>query len=215
MHPSVFIVMTFEKVQSILQLHTPALAINYCLELWYFYKFDFKLRKSRLTKIGDFTFRTGKAPRITVNQDLHPFMFLTTYIHEVAHLETHKKFGARVESHGSEWKNCFKELLNPVLTKEVFPDELLEGLRAHMADPMATTFSDPALMRIFRKYDERALAVTLLSDIPVGSVFSLRGRWFTKGHARRTRVLCQEIKSKKKYLVPIDAPVENVQLSLL
>ncbi len=207
--------MTLEKIQSILQQHAPALAINYCLELWFFHKFDFKLRKSRITKIGDFTFRGGKTPRITVNQDLHPFMFLTTYIHEVAHLEVHQKFGNRVESHGQEWKNCFKELLNPMLTKEIFPKDLLEGLQSHMTDPMATTFSDPALMKIFRKYDARALAITLLSDIPVGSTFSLRGRWFIKGDTRRTRVLCQELKSKKKYLVPVDAPVENVQLSLL
>jgi SprT protein len=207
--------MTFEKIQSILQKHVPPSALNYCLELWYFYKFDFKLRKSRLTKIGDFTFRTGKTPRITVNQDLHPFMFVTTYIHEVAHLETHQKFGHRIEAHGLEWKSCFKELLNPLLTKAVFPDDLLEHLLAHMADPMATTFSDPTLMRVFRKYDERALAVTLLSEIPTGSIFSLRNRWFKKGETRRTRVLCQEIKSKKKYLVPLDAPVENVQLSLL
>ncbi len=207
--------MTFEKVHSLLQKHLPPPALNYCLELWYFYKFDFKLRKSRLTKIGDFTFRTGKTPRITVNQDLHPFMFLTTYIHEVAHLEVHQKFGHRIEAHGQEWKNCFKELLNPMLTKEIFPEDLLESLSAHMADPMATTFSDPALMKIFRKYDEKASAVTLLSEIPAGSVFSLRNRWFTKGETRRTRVLCQELKSKKKYLVPLDAPVENVQLSLL
>jgi hypothetical protein len=84
-------ILSFDKVQAILQKHLPASALNYCLELWYFYKFDFKLRKSRLTKIGDFTFRTGKTPRITVNQDLHPFLFLTTYIHEVAHLEVQVK----------------------------------------------------------------------------------------------------------------------------
>lgn len=207
--------MTFDKVQAILQKHLPTPALNYCLELWYFYKFDFKLRKSRLTKIGDFTFRTGKTPRITVNQDLHPFMFLTTYIHEVAHLEVHQKFGHRIEAHGKEWKNCFKDLLNPLLTNEIFPGDLLEGLRVHMADPMATTFSDPLLTKIFRKYDEKASAITLLSEIPVGSIFSLRNRWFKKGEKRRTRVLCQELKSKKKYLVPLDAPVENVQLSLL
>jgi hypothetical protein len=207
--------MNFDKVQVILQKHLPAPALNYCLELWYFYKFDFKLRKTRLTKIGDFTFRTGKTPRITVNQDLHPFLFLTTYIHEVAHLEVHQKFGHRIEAHGNEWKNCFKDLINPLLTNEIFPGDLLEGLRIHMADPMATTFSDPLLTKIFRKYDERASAVTLLSEIPAGSIFCLRNRWFKKGETRRTRVLCRELKSKKNYLVPLDAPVENVQLSLL
>ncbi len=207
--------MIFEKVQSILQQHVPSQALNYCLELWYFYKFDFKIRKSRLTKIGDFTFRTGKTPRITVNQDLDAYLFLITYIHEVAHLEVHEKHGNRIEAHGNEWKHSFQELLAPLLTKEIFPEDLLAGLQEHMQDPMATTFSDPGLMKVFRKYDLKSASITFLSDIPAGSTFSLRGRWFTKGEIRRTRVLCQELKSKKKYLVPIDAPVENVQLSLL
>jgi SprT protein len=55
----------------------------------------------------------------------------------------------------------------------------------------------------------------LLSDIPRGSIFELRGRWFKKEETKRTRVLCQEMKTRRKYLVPADAAVNNVQLSLL
>jgi SprT protein len=71
------------------------------------------------------------------------------------------------------------------------------------------------LMKVFRSYDPHAHATTLLSDIPRGSIFELRGRWFKKEETKRTRVLCQEMKTRRKYLVPADAAVNNVQLSLL
>jgi hypothetical protein len=49
----------------------------------------------------------------------------------------------------------------------------------------------------------------------VGSVFGLNGRWFTKGKHQRTRALCRELKSKRNYLVPLDAPIQSAQLALL
>ncbi len=207
--------MNSEKVQNVLVRHVPAESVDHCMALWHRYDFDFRLRKSRVTKIGDFTFRTDRAARITVNQDLHPYLFLITYIHEVAHVMVHRQFGNRVPGHGNEWKTAFQQILGPVLTESIFPNELLLAIRQHMIDPMATTFSDPGLMKVFRRYDSNAKTVTFLSDIPEGAVFGLRGRWFKKGKTKRTRVLCQEVKSKRKYLVPVDAPVENVQLSFL
>jgi hypothetical protein len=203
------------KIQSLLGQHLPAGAVDYCLRLWLAQPFDFKLRKSRLTKVGDFTCHPGRTPRITLNRDLHPYLFLVTYVHEVAHLEVHRQFGNRAEGHGQEWKRTFREMLEPVLSELIFPTDLLAALREHMTDPRASTFSDPELVRVFRQYDPHADNQTFLADIPQGSIFGIRGRWFKKGETKRTRALCQEIKSKRKYFVPLDAPVENVQLSLL
>ncbi len=202
-------------IAPLLQNRVPDVALPYCLQLWADSPFQFKLRKARQTKVGDFSCRPGATPQITVNEDLHPFVFLITYIHEVAHLHVHKTFGSRVEAHGSEWKKRFQLLLEPVMHEGVFPPRLLEGLRVHMADPMASTFSDPVITRLLRSYDARASQLTLLSEIPEGSVFSLNGRWFRKGKIRRTRVLCKDMHSRRSYLVPVDAPVQNVQLSLL
>jgi hypothetical protein len=142
-------------------------------------------------------------------------LFLLTYIHEVAHLEVHRQFGSRVEGHGQEWKDTFRQMLEPILNELIFPADLLVALRSHMTDPRASTFSDPELVRVLRQYDPHAHTQTYLADIPEGSIFGIRGRWFKKGETKRTRVLCQEIRSKRKYFVPLDAPVENVQLSLL
>jgi hypothetical protein len=207
--------MDSEKVRFLLEKHVPAAALEYCHGLWKASPFEFKLRKSRATKVGDFTCHPGRTPRITVNQDLHPYMFLLTYVHEVAHLEVHRQFGHRVEGHGVEWKKVFQQTAEPVLHESIFPPDLLAVLRRHMADPPASTFSDSELVQVFRKYDPKSSAQVFLSDIPEGSVFGIRGRWFKKGITKRTRVLCREVKTRRKYFVPVDAPVENVQLSLL
>ncbi len=203
------------KFGATLAAHVPAAALEYCINCRRIFSFDFRLRKSRVTKVGDFTFQPGRAPRITVNSDLHPFLFLITYLHEVAHVDVHRNHGPRAEAHGSAWKSSFRRLMEPVLNDTVFPTDILKSLQRHLEDPRATTFSDPHLMQVLRHYDPAARSVTYLSEIPQGSIFGLRGRWFRKGETKRTRALCQELRTKKKYFVPLDSQVENVQLSLL
>jgi SprT protein len=203
-----------DKILSTLQQHLPAPAVEYCFNLWLKYKFVFKLRKARITKAGDFTFRSGQAPRITINSDLHPYSFLITYVHEVAHLEAHSFFGHRVEAHGDQWKKTFQQLMTPVLTDEIFPPQLLAVLKRHMANPKASSFSDSELTAVLRSFDVNKNSIILLSQIPEGSVFGLHGRWFKKGRLKRTRVMCREVNTKRDYLVPLDAPVSGAQLSL-
>jgi SprT protein len=204
-----------DKLRDILQKHVPATSIEYCLQLWRDSPFKFKLRKSRQSKVGDFSCKHGETPQITVNNDLHPFLFLITYVHEVAHLQIHKQYGNRVEGHGEEWKDKFRELLVPLMNEEIFEPKILRGLERHMVNPKASTFSDPEMTELLRSVDARWSRATLLSEIPEGSLFGLHGKWFRKGELQRTRVLCLELKTKRKFLVPADMPVENAQLSLL
>ncbi|NOT75007.1 MAG: transcription elongation protein SprT [Cyclobacteriaceae bacterium] len=203
------------KFYSILEKHLPPAALPYCFQLWQRYPFDFKLRKKRISKVGDFTCHQGKTPRITINHDSHPYLFLMTYVHEVAHLVVHQQHGWKIEAHGDQWKNTFTQLMAPVLTEDIYPEGLLKVLRRHMADPKASSFSDSTLTHAFRQYDERQKSVTLLSEIPEGSIFGLHGRWFKKGLLKRTRVICREINTKRNYLVPADVPIDSAQLSLL
>ena len=204
-----------EKLYSTLQEHVPTTTLGYCFSLWQQSPFELKLTKSRQTKVGDFTSRKSAGhPRITLNHDLNPYLFLLTYIHEVAHLHVFLKHGNRVDPHGDEWKRSFQELMIPVLQESAFPPEILHELRRHMANPKASSFADTELTKALRLFD-KGLQMVSLSDIPEGSIFRLQGRFFKKGLLRRTRVLCKEIKTKRNYLVPIDALVSDVQLSLL
>ncbi|SKC73101.1 SprT-like domain-containing protein [Ohtaekwangia koreensis] len=208
--------MKSEKVLDILQAHIPTPAVGYCFDLWKASPFDLKLTKSRQTKVGDFTSkRTKSHPRITLNHDLNPYLFLTTYIHEVAHLKVYLQYGARVDPHGEQWKTTFTDLMLPLLWESVFPEEILHELRRHMVNPKASSFADATLTQAFRKFDKNAHQFAVLSEIPEGSIFKLQGRYFRKGKLRRTRVLCRELNSKRDYLVPAEAQVSDVQFSLL
>jgi hypothetical protein len=208
--------MKAEKAYSILINQVPEGTLDYCFSLWQGAPFELKLTKSRQTKVGDFTSRGSKAhPRITLNHDLNPYAFLLTYIHEVAHLHVYLRHCHRVDPHGAEWKKNFQELLAPLLQKNAFPSEILHELQRHMINPKASSYADTALTKALRSYDKDHHLSIVVSDIPEGSIFRLQGRYFTKGKLRRTRFLCKELKSKRNYLVPADALVTDVQLSLL
>lgn len=205
-----------EKIYSIIQTHVPTTALSYCFQLWQETPFQLKITRTRQTKVGDFTSKRSIAhPRITLNHELNPYLFVITYIHEVAHLRVHLRFGSRVDPHGEEWKTTFTMLMQPVMNLNIFADDILRELERHMANPKASSFADTDLTKVLRRYDKDAAQYATLSDIPEGSIFRFQGRFFKKGKIRRTRVLCHEVKTKRHYLVPADVLVSGVQLSLL
>lgn len=206
--------MSEEKIVTILTQHLPHRAIDYCLELWKAHPFQLRITKSRQSKAGDFYCHTPHSiPRISLNNDLNPYLFLITYIHEVAHLLVYRKHKRNVDPHGTAWKLSFQELMLPMLTPDIFPDPVLHILNQHMHSPKASSFADAELTRILRMYDPHGSTIITVSELPEGSLFMLRGRHFRKGKLKRTRYLCHEVKSRKQYLVPSEAPVDNVQLT--
>jgi len=198
-----------QSLSSVLEKHVPEGAVDYCLQLWREYPFHFILRKSRVSKLGDFSCRPGREPRITVNADSHPYVFLITYVHEVAHLRVHRDRGWKAAPHGKEWKMAFQQLFEPLLNARIFPDNVEQALRKHMENPRASSFADATLTRVLRQYDERSVSSIALSDLPEGSTFHVRGRWFEKGKLRRTRVLCRELSSRRNYLIAADTLIGN------
>jgi len=208
--------MQADKIYSILEAHVPPTALSYCYQLWCETPFQLKITRTRQTKVGDFTTRNNLAhPRITLNHELNPYLFVITYIHEVAHLRVHRRHGNRVDPHGEEWKSAFRLLMHPVMSRSVFEEDILVELERHMVNPKASSFADSDLTRVLRQYDKNAAMYATLSDIPEGSIFRFQGKFFKKGKIRRTRVLCHEVKTRRDYLVPLDVLVSNVQLSLL
>jgi SprT protein len=207
--------MNSNQVFTILQTHVPAAALEYCFTLWKTSPFELKITKSRQTKVGDFTSRhTKRHPRITLNNDLNSYLFLVTYVHEVAHLHVYLQFGSRVDPHGEKWRSTFTNLMLPILWESVFPEEILHELRRHMINPKASSFADSELTQAFRKFDKNSNQM-VLSQVPEGSIFKLQGKYYKRGKIRRTRILCREMQSRRDYLVPADALVSDVQLSLL
>lgn len=192
--------------------HVPEKSSLYCWELWKELPFNFYITRSRQTKLGDFRYRRDrKIQTITINHDLNRFQFLITYIHEVAHFRAFEKYGLNIKPHGPEWKSTFRALLSPLLNETVFPKDILIPLKRHMANPKASSGADLFLSKAIKYYDENKKAdVSLLADITPGEVFELQGRKFQKELTRRTRVLCQEVQTGKKYLISAHAEVKKV-----
>jgi len=197
-----------ESYRNVFERFVPIHAVYYCLDLWWDYKFEFKITKGRQTKLGDYRFHPVKKVHVvSVNNNLNPFAFLITYIHEVAHLVVYNEHKHRVSPHGQEWKNAFKKLMLPMLRADVFPDDILRVLARHMKNPKASSYSDPKLIVTLNRYDKDQSGI-LLSQLNVNDQFIFNKRLFNKIELRRTRVLCEEIKTGKKYLISQTAKVK-------
>jgi len=200
------------KLYTILEKHVPANAVHYCLDLWSVLPFHFKVTRKRSSKLGDYRYdRRNRSHTITVNYDLNPYSFLITYVHEYAHLLTTERNGRNVQAHGSEWKSNFRELMLPVMTDLIFPPAVLSPLKKHMKKPKASTYADNALLLALRQFDNNDHGLVPLSLLQEGDVFEFNRNMYTKLNARRTRILCQQSSTKKKYLISKAALVRNLR----
>lgn len=197
-----------------LEDHVPELAYAYCDHLYKTYKFDFFLSRPRNTRLGDFTIKPGFVPRITVNRNLNPYNFLITYLHEVAHCvvytQTKNRLRKRVAPHGVEWKREFGILLAPVMNDRIFPEDILLPLLNYAKNPKASTSGDQILYNAIKKYDDQSLNANKVALVHLmeGSNFVFHNRQFVRGTLRRTRVLCTDKISQRRYTIPAHALVE-------
>ncbi len=163
---------------------------------------QFRVSRSRKTKLGDYMapFRGGPH-KISINHDLNPYAFLITTVHEFAHLKTWQQFKNKVKPHGIEWKNNFKQLMNPFLELQIFPQDIFSALRRYMDNPAASSCTDLHLYRVLKTHDlDNTLAFTVES-IAENTIFSIKsGRIFRKGEKLRKRYKCIELHSQKIYL---------------
>jgi SprT protein len=198
------------RFHKILLEKIPTASIPYILELWQQQHFRFTMPYTRSTCLGNYRFRNGKHT-VSVNADLNPYSFLITLIHEIAHYHATLKYNGvlkKIDPHGSEWKDTFKVLIEPVLVPEIFPEDILPTLKRHMKNPAASSMSDPLLVKALKFYDEKAPGnIQHLGDIASGTVFVFNKKVFKKIENRRSRVLVEDPKTKKRYTIPVFADV--------
>lgn len=197
-----------DRTQNILNKYIPSEASGGVVELLQQYPCKLKIVRSRRTKHGDFrSFGNGEV-QITVNNDLNPYRFLLTLVHEIAHLVTYRESN-RVKPHGEEWKRNFKLLMLPFLRPEIFPEELLPELARYLKRPKASTDSDSGLSLALRAFDPLSHRVPV-REIPEKGKFLYNNRTFVKGSKRRTRYECLELMTHKKYVFHPHAEVEPI-----
>ena len=196
-------------MKEILQQHLPPLSLDYCHGLWLRYQFDFIATRPRRTRLGDFRAQMGKRDQITVNQNLNPSNFLITYLHEVAHLEVFRTYKRRQTPHGKAWQNHFRNLLLPVMNENIFPASVLLPLLDYARAPKASTGSHLPLMQALKALDQPATDLVMVSQLAEGTLFELDKKIFVRSTMRRTRVVCIEQQSQKRYTVPAHVLVQK------
>lgn len=201
-----------KKNHQSLRKYVPEAAADYCIDLWKQYDFTLRIKKSRKTKLGDFRVdRTGQKISISVDGTLNEWAFLVTYLHEVAHLLTWRAHRSGVKPHGPEWQGQFQLLMQPMLTAEVFPAEVLKPLKKYMQAPSASTATCQPLWIALRGFDEKKTENTFfLAQIADGGKFKFSEAVYQKVEVRRTRALCQNLSNGRRYLISTAAQVELV-----
>lgn len=190
-----------ERNQSILYKYIPEKAVPVIAEWIYVHDFKLRIKKSRLTRLGDYRPPVkGENHLITMNYDLNKYAFLITLVHEIAHLTNWNKRKDKVKPHGEEWKEEYKILMRNFMSYEIFPVDVIEALKRYMSNPAASSCSDTNLLRVLKRYDLRDGTV-LLEDVKEGSTFSYNSnRFFIKGEQVRKRFKCTEVATKRAYL---------------
>ncbi|MEN9399199.1 MAG: hypothetical protein RL632_300 [Bacteroidota bacterium] len=190
------------QVADALRKYLPEAFVAYVVTLFQASNVRFKIVPGRATKLGDFRAgMNGEKHIITVNGDLNPYSFLITTVHEFAHLHTFNTFGNRVSPHGNEWKSAYRQLLLPLIDSPELPEDIRKALMNSLVRTKASSCSDHGLSRVLLNYDKPKEGVIILEHLPKNSTFALNGKHFVKGDLRRKRYICQEVKSKRSYLV--------------
>ncbi len=200
------------SVPDALTRHVPQTAAAYCIELWQLGKFSLRITKDRQTKLGDYTFDPKNGQHtISVNQGLNRYAFLITYLHEVAHLVTQLRFGVSVKPHGIEWQSAFKEIVFPVATTDVFPEEILRALFRHMKTPAASSCSDLQLQKVLHAYDSDAADFVFVEELMVNQQFQIKKDIYRVIEKSLKKSICIQESNQKKYYVPHVMRVKKVK----
>jgi SprT protein len=201
--------MSLEKLSPYL----PAGSLDYIEKILQPYIVIIKVTRIKKTKLGSFCppRNNDKKPVIKVTSVANPYLFLITLIHEIAHLKTWTELKKRSRPHGKHWKMSFIELMSPILSNGVFPEELRNALLNHLRNPSASMTNDLHLLKALNVYSIKNPQQLTVEDVPEGSLFLWRtGRVFQKKEKLRKRYRCIETKTKQVYLFNPLAEVELV-----
>ena len=175
------------------------------------YKVHLTITRTRKSILGDYRHSTNHHHhRISINGSLNKYAFLITLIHELAHLLTFMQFGNRVASHGKEWKALYRRMLEEFIHLNIFPDDIIAGIKKSLHNLPASSCADDDLIRVLRKYDAYPSNSIFVEELEEGRLFSIdNGQVFQKGKRVRKRFQCKEISTGRIYLF---SPVFEVKV---
>ncbi len=199
------------KEKEILAKYLPKAVVDPVFAWVVRYQIHLKITPSRATKLGDYRPPGNKQTyhRITINHDLNQYAFFITFVHELAHLLTHKQYTRMVQAHGKEWKANYRNLMKPFLEKNVFPPDLQRTVYQHLRNIKASSQADVELTRTLMLFDEDKQE-TLIEDLQPGDRFLFRNnRKFQVVEKLRKRYKCVELANQRVFLFQPLTPVKT------
>lgn len=192
--------------------YLPAGSFEMVMALIVEHKVHLTVSRERQTKLGDYRHAWQQQNhRISVNGNLHPYAFLITLLHELAHLLAFEVYGRKIAHHGPEWKRTYGQLLQAYLGRGIFPDDVEAVLQKMAHNPAASSNAEDSLQRVLRRYESSRPGHYTVEEIAEGLLFRLGdGRVFLRGKQLRKRIKCLEVASQKVYLFH---PLYEVQLA--
>lgn len=204
-------------LQTTLDPFLPAGAGLYVAELLADHAVVVRVSRPRRTKLGDHRSPRRQHPfhRISVNDNLNPYAFLTTLLHEIAHLTTWEKYHARsrrIKPHGHLWQQEFERIVSPIVGVGLLPEDIACALKQSILKPSAATCSDRTLLLALARYDQQDPSRTRVEQIASGAIFRIdSGKTFRKGPKVRSRYQCFECPTGREYRVHALSLVELVE----
>lgn len=200
---------TAETLSNQIRLFVPEDSVDIVVRWISDHKITLTITDTRQSVFGDYRWPQGKkGHRISVNGDLNQYAFLITFVHEMAHLTTWEKFRNTVSSHGKEWKQEYKMLMDEFTGRKIFPTDIRTAFKHHLVAPTHSHSIDETLMKVLRKYD--VVRGNFLSDLAEGSLFEFQERIYLKGKKLRKRFKCTDIKTHREYLFNPIAEVKKI-----
>lgn len=195
-----FIFVSYMIEKDLLSKYLPPQVVDTVLQMIVHHGIHFNICRSRKTKLGDFRPQEKwPNPRISVNNDLNPYAFFITFIHELSHLLTYEKYVNLKRPHGAEWKQIYREQLEQFLGKNIFPYDLEKSIEKYLKNIKASSHADLDLTRTLQKYDIQQH--TRIEDLREGDIFVFQHhRKFKILEKVKKRYKCQELVNNKVYL---------------
>ena len=198
--------------------HLPPAARGYVAEVVARQPLELTLSRPRRTKLGDHRppSRGVSRHRITINDDLNPYAFLTTLLHEIAHAATWQRHRGRrrLRPHGPEWQVEFGGILRPVVAAAFLPATVAAALARSLERPAAATCTDRELVLALAEFDRPVAGRVRVESLAENSYFRIdRGTIFRAGPMLRSRRVCFQLPGGREYRVhglaivePVDPP---------
>lgn len=102
--------------------------------------------------------------------------------------------------------------MSPILNPNVFPETILVPLTHYMSNPAASSVSYAPLARALQGFESGEKNGILLSEVGDNQWFTFRNTIFQRLEKRRTRILCMERTSKRRYTILATARVDLVDI---